>query len=166
VKPTILLYSVAVGLVLLGLAANIGQAPPTHVDGAQLVLPIIGERRPALAGASADETFAPIVAANIFSPTRRAPARVSPVEHAIHQAVGHTGPRAPTLTLYGTTVGPQGAVALIQGDGMNPGADVYHVGDVVAGARLVAITDSTVTLARPSGALVLRLQPAEGRKKL
>src|SRR3989442_7825279 len=63
----------------------------------------------------------------------------------------------PPLKLYGITVGPQGAVALIDADPKIPGAEIYRVGDLVAGARLVAITDSTVTLAQPSGPLILRL---------
>src|SRR5438876_154479 len=73
-------------------------------------------------------------------------------------------PRGPRLTLYGTTVGPQGAVALIDADPKVPGAEIYRLGDVVAGAALVAITDSTVTLAEPSGPLVLHLRPAQRRK--
>jgi len=71
-----------------------------------------------------------------------------------------TKPRGPTLRLYGITVGAQGAVALIDADPNIPGAEIYRLGDLVAGARVLAITDSTVTLAEPSGPLVLRLQPA------
>jgi len=39
-----------------------------------------------------------------------------------------------------------------------------RLGDLVAGARLIAITDSTVTLAQPSGPLVLRLPSAALRR--
>jgi hypothetical protein len=54
-------------------------------------------------------------------------------------------------------MGPQGAVALIRDDAVARSAEVYHIGDLVGGARLVAITDSTVTLERRSGPLVLHL---------
>jgi hypothetical protein len=102
----------------------------------------------------------PIVAANIFSRTRTAPARAGAV-HATHGTapVSH----GTTLTLYGTTIGPQGAVALIDDDTPPRGAHLHHMGDVVAGARLVAITDSTVTLDRQSGPVVLHL-PASMRQ--
>ena len=49
----------------------------------------------------------------------------------------------------------------------NTPAFLYHLGDVVAGARLVAITDSTVTLDRPTGGpLVLHLASTQQHKKL
>jgi hypothetical protein len=101
-----------------------------------------------------------IVAANIFSPDRAPPA----VRFSLPgQAAAPAKPRGPTLRLYGITVGAQGAVALIDADPNIPGAEIYRLGDLVAGARIVAITDSTVTLAQPSGPLVLRLQPAQRR---
>jgi hypothetical protein len=73
-------------------------------------------------------------------------------------------PAGPTLTLLGTTIGPEGAVALIDTNSGVPGAALHHMGDLVAGARLVAITDSTVTLDRPSGPLVLHLQSTPHKK--
>jgi len=57
-----------------------------------------------------------------------------------------------------------GAVALIDADPKIPGAEIYHVGDRVAGATISSITDSTVVLARPSGPLTLHL-PLAVRKK-
>jgi len=66
------------------------------------------------------------------------------------------------MALYGTTVTADDAFALIEADPQVAGAEIYRVGDLVQGARLVKITDSTVTLAsRPGGvARVLRLPPA------
>jgi hypothetical protein len=76
-----------------------------------------------------------------------------------------TTPSAPALTLLGTTIGPQGAVALIDASASSPpGPQVHRMGDLVAGARLVAITDSTVTLDRPSGPLVLHMQSSLHKK--
>src|SRR5256885_139760 len=97
-----------------------------------------------------------IVAATFSPQARAAPlARSAPGGRAAGGAASAS--RRPPLKLYGITVGPQGAVALIDADPKIPGAEIYRVGDLVAGARLVAITDSTVTLAQPSGPLILRL---------
>jgi hypothetical protein len=104
----------------------------------------------------------PIVSANIFSRSRTAPAREGAVAHAAH-AGASPAQHGTTLTLYGTTIGPQGAVALIDDDTPPRGAHLHHMGDVIAGARLVAITDSTVTLDRQSGPFVLHL-PASMRQ--
>jgi hypothetical protein len=105
-------------------------------------------------------TYDAIVAANIFSPDRAPPA----VRFSLPgRETAPPKPREPTLRLYGITVGAQGAVAIIDADPAIPGAEIYHLGDLVAGARVLAITDSTVTLAEPSGPLVLRLQPAQRR---
>jgi hypothetical protein len=135
--------------------ADLGPAMP-HRAGDQAsvsVAPVTGD----IASTGPD----PIVAANIFSRTRTAPAREGAVSHATRGAA--PVPRGTTLTLYGTTIGPQGAVALIDDDTPPRGAHLYHMGDVIAGARLVAITDSTVTLDRQSGPVVLHL-PASMRQ--
>jgi hypothetical protein len=103
----------------------------------------------------------PILAANIFSRNRTAPVREGAPEHPAHAAAPAL--HGNTLTLYGTTIGPQGAVALIDDDTPPRGAHLHHMGDVIAGARLVAITDSTVTLDRQTGPVVLHL-PASMRQ--
>src|SRR5205814_4948042 len=91
---------------------------------------------------------APITAAKFSSPDRPPPA----VRFSLPgRAAAPTKPRGPTLRLYGITVGAQGAVAIIDADPSIPGGELYRVGDLVAGARVLAITDSTVTLAQPSG---------------
>ncbi len=104
----------------------------------------------------------PIVSANIFSRSRTAPAREGAVVHAAH-APASPVQHGTTPTLYGTTIGPQGAVALIDDDTPPRGAHLHYMGDMIAGARLVAITDSTVTLDRQPVPLVLHL-PASMRQ--
>ncbi len=70
--------------------------------------------------------------------------------------------RAPVLTLYGTTIGSREDVALIAASTVPGGAQLGSTPrrcDRHAAQRLVAITDSTATLARPIGAVVLHLPP-------
>ena len=69
-------------------------------------------------------------------------------------------PAGPGIRLFGITKGPNGAVALIDADPKIKGAEIYRVGDRVAGWPISAISDSTVVVARPSGPLVLRLPSA------
>jgi hypothetical protein len=73
-------------------------------------------------------------------------------------------PAAPGIRLFGITKGPDGAVALIDADPKIKGAEIYRVGDRVAGSPISAISDSTVVIARPSGPFVLHL-PSAVRKK-
>jgi len=155
-----------VGLVLVGLWLRLARSalPAPRADAAALPVPAAGRRATAPADAVPATDYESIVAANIFSQTRTAPSvRFVPVGQAAKRAAP-AAPRAPTLKLYGTTLSPQGAVAIIDADPKVPGAEIYRLGDLVAGARLVAITDSDVTLAKPSGPLVLRLPPAQRKK--
>ena len=104
-----------------------------------------------------------IASANVFS-TDRVPPRVrfTPPGLAVKGEPVH---RAPTVRLYGITTGAGGtATALIDADPEIPGAEIYHVGDVVAGAPIVDITDSTVVLAQPSGQRVLYLERSSRRQ--
>jgi hypothetical protein len=59
-------------------------------------------------------------------------------------------------------VGPSGTAALIDADPAVRGAEIYQVGDVVDGKRVVAVSESTVVLTGEAGGgrMVLRLQPA------
>jgi hypothetical protein len=158
------LYAAAAVLLLVGLWLRLARSPLPRTDAASLPLPFAGQRASATAGATPPTSFEAIVTANILSQTRAAPpVRFSPAGRAGARPAA-PAPRGPRLTLYGITVGPQGAVALIDADPKIPGAEIYRPGDLVAGAPLVAITDSTVTLAEPSGPLVLRLHPAQRRK--
>jgi len=149
-----ILYGTAAVLALSGLYLRIARPALPAVDPAQLRLPAGGQQQASAAGdvAPAATNDQLIIAQNIFSQQRGAePAKPAPTPRAAR----NTGP---DYALRGTTIGPRGAVALI-------GAEVHRVGDVIDGAKLVAITDSTVTLERPSGPLVLHV-PNSQRKKL
>ena len=154
------LYAAAGALLIAGLGLRLA---PTRLPRAQTApLDVPAEAQPEAAPTStrpAPRSDA-IIAANIFSPDRTPPA----VRFSLPgRAAAPTKPRGPTLRLYGITVGAQGAAAIIDADPSIPGGELYRVGDLVAGARVLAITDSTVTLAQPSGPLVLRLQRAARR---
>ncbi len=100
-----------------------------------------------------------IVRDNVFDRTRQPPAeRYLPPELAAARADDEPAARARRgPRLYGLAVGPDGAVALIDADPRIPGAEVYRPGDLIGGARLVTVTDSSATLVGPAGTMVLRL---------
>ena len=157
------LYAAAGALLIAGLGLRLAPTRLPRAQAAPLDVPDVpAEAQPEAAPTSirpAPRSDA-ITAANIFSPDRTPPA----VRFSLPgRAAAPTKPRGPTLRLYGITVGAQGAVAIIDADPSIPGGELYRVGDLVAGARVLAITDSTVTLAQPSGPLVLRLQRAARR---
>jgi hypothetical protein len=158
------LYAAAAVFAIAGLWFRMAPSPLPAMPHGSVVVPQIAPRVSAPGGDSPAATYAPIVTANIFSRARTAPERPG----AGGQSAPHAraaAPPAPTFTLLGTTIGPQGAVALIEASAASPaGAQVHRMGDVVGGARLVAITDSTVTLDRPSGPLVLHLQSSQHKK--
>jgi hypothetical protein len=156
------LYAAAGVFLLLGLWLRVVRSPLPGAEVAPPALPMAGMPAAPAATAAGAPRYAAIVAANIFSQTRAAPsARFTPPGLGGGRGLTQAKPRGPALKLYGVTVGPAGAVALIDADPKIPGAEIYRVGDLVAGAPLVAITDSTVTLAEPSGPLILRLSPAQ-----
>jgi len=144
-------YAGAVIAALLAIWFQIGATNPSLPRGStiRIALPSVQASVDPQAVAHFDQ----IVSANIFSRERSTPA---PVVRA--PVIAHAVPAKPSLTLFGTTVGPHGAVALIQGGPATSGAELHHVGDVIAGARLVSITDSSVTLERSTGPVVLRMQ--------
>lgn len=148
-----ILYGAAAVLALSGVVLRLARPSLPSVDPKDLQLP--SRQQPAAAGdvAPAAANYQLIVDQNIFSQQRSAPTPVAPATRP--QKPRNT---EPDYALRGTTIGPRGAVALI-------GAEIHRVGDVVNGAKLVAITDSTVTLERPSGPLVLHV-PNSQRKKL
>jgi hypothetical protein len=165
-NATHLLYAAAGVLAAGGAALRVVPLEPPSLAGVSRASShrVGGDGPVSVARVAGDVTPAasdPIIAANIFARSRTAPAREGALEKPAHPAapVQH----AATLALYGTTIGPQGAVALIDDDTPPRGAHLHHMGDVVAGARLVAITDSTVTLERQSGPVVLHL-PASMRQ--
>ena len=163
------LYAGAAGLTLLaaGVYAASWRAPeassrPAVVAAADTQLagaPPAAGRAPE----SDSAAIAEIVAANVFSPARTPPrtryvppslGEVAPLDSGVPRA-----PRAPALRLFGVTITPSGAQALIEADPKVPGAEVYRVGDWVREFELVALTDSTAVLDGPDGQLVLRLRP-------
>ncbi|HEX4600828.1 MAG TPA: hypothetical protein VH116_05495 [Gemmatimonadales bacterium] len=154
------LYGAA--LALFGLGAFLRLAPPALPPASAADLPGTGLPAARVAAEPAPPTYDAIVRGNMFSQRRTPPAvRFTPAgaPHAARRARAEGG--APP-TLYGITQSPRGAVALIHADPRRPGAELYRVGDWVAGARVVAITDSTVTLAQSSGPILLHL--ASGRR--
>lgn len=107
-------------------------------------------------------SFNDIVNGNLFDPTRSAAEeRYTPPELAgsyePEPASSRSGPARFVLRLFGTAVGPEGSVALIDADPAVPGAEVYRVGDRVRGARLVEIRDAAVVLEGSAGRFTLSL---------
>jgi hypothetical protein len=150
-----ILYGSAAVLALAGLGLRISKPGLPTVDTKSFQLP--SQQQPPAAGDVSPTTanYQQIVDQNIFSQQRGA---AEPVKVATSTRTVKPRNTEPDFALRGTTIGPRGAVALI-------GAEVHRVGDVVDGAKLVAITDSTVTLERPSGPLVLHV-PNSQRPKL
>jgi hypothetical protein len=149
------LYGGGVALVVLGVSLRLAPSSPPQASGAELPLAVL--RAAAPTGRTSAPSYDGIVTGNMFS-KQRAPSAVRFVPAGSRRLPGGEGAAHGTpLTLYGITMGPQGAVALIHADPKSAGAELYHLGDRVAGGRLIAITESTVTLARPSGSLVLHL---------
>jgi len=154
------LHVAAAALLVAGLGLRLAPTPLPQAQAAPLAVPAEAQRDAAPTSMSPLPRYDTIVATNIFSQDRAPPA----VRFSLPgREAAPAKPRGPTLRLYGITVGAQGAVAIIDADPSIPGGELYRVGDLVAGARVLAITDSTVTLAQPSGPLVLRLQPAARR---
>src|SRR2546422_5347920 len=124
----------AVVLGLLGLWLRFSRSPLPQAAAAPLPLRPAGQAATAPAGARPAPRYEAIVAANIFSQARTAPlVRFAPAGRAVRGTASAAA--RPPLKLYGITVGPQGAVALIDADPKIPGAEIYRVGDLVAGSR-------------------------------
>jgi hypothetical protein len=124
-----------------------GQTAPQNAnDAARIILP--GE-------------FQAVVVANIFSPDR-APPRTRYRPRGTGQAEAPSPPsvrNAPRrLRLFGVTLHANGAVALIDADPAVPGAEIYRVGDSIAGGRLVEIGAASVVIERRSGRQTIRLE--------
>src|SRR2546426_8663210 len=128
--PSVRRLSVAaVVLGLLGVWLRFSRFPLPQAVAAPLPLRTAGQAAPARAGASAAPRYEAIVAANIFSQARTGPlVRFAPGGRAVRGTASAAA--RPPLKLYGITVGPQGAVALIDADPKIPGAEIYRVGDL------------------------------------
>ena len=146
-----LLWPAATVLSLAAIAFRV--TPPAIPAPSMLVIPPAQR----LAAVPALESGTEIVATNMFAASRRPP-QLRFLPRGFEPPV-----RAPVpapVVLYGITLAAEDPLALIDADPRVPGAEIYRIGAQVRDARLVAITDSTVTLAPLSGApaFVLRLR--------
>jgi len=116
-----------------------------------------------LARASIPGEFQVVVISNIFSP-ERAPPRQRYRPRGGTAALEETPAPAParaarrSARLYGVTLRASGAVALIEADPAVPGAEIYRIGDPIAGGRLAEIGPASVVIARSTGRQVIRLE--------
>jgi hypothetical protein len=157
------LYASAAALALVAIGLLLAPSAPSRAQAAAALAPDVPSLTQRPATDIPPTTYAAIASTNVFSPDRVPPrVRFTPPGLA---ARGESVHRAPTVRLYGITIGAGGAAtALIDADPDIPGAEIYRVGDVVAGAPIVDITDSTVVLAQPSGQRVLHLERSSRRR--
>ena len=157
-RATRLLYCAAAILFLLGLAVRLMPAPvpasrPSQRGSSSRATGGSGVARQTL---GEDST---IVQGNIFAISRSAPeVRYTPPD--LTPSAPSARPRAvrsgaPGLRLLGTV---SGTAALVDANPEIPGAEIYQIGDVIRGKRLVAVLDSTAVLEGPTGRTVLRLE--------
>lgn len=156
-RITRLLYSLAAILLLVALGLRMAPAP---VGAAHKVFTSPTESGTVIKKTSRDTARldAAIIGGNIFSAARSAPrVRYTPPDLASSalRARIRPQPAAPGLKLFGTV---SGTAALIDANPAVPGAEIYQIGDVVAGKRIRAVTESTVVLEGSTGRTVLRLQ--------
>ncbi|OLB48059.1 MAG: hypothetical protein AUI08_12260 [Gemmatimonadetes bacterium 13_2_20CM_2_65_7] len=157
------LYGSSAGFALVAVGLQLAPTAPPRAPASESVAPGISHATERPVPTAPPATYATIVSTNIFS-TDRVPPRVRFTPPGL-AARGQPVHRAPAVRLYGITIGASGtATALIDADPDIPGAEIYHIGDVVAGAPIVDITDSTVVLAQPSGQRVLHLQRSSRRQ--
>jgi hypothetical protein len=155
-----LLYGIAAILLLVGVALRVVPAPV----GAHQEVPTGETESTTVRGETSRDaagTDAGIVKGNIFSASRSAPReRYTPPDLVASRDTAPARPRpeVPGLRLFGTV---SGTAALIDANPAVPGAEIYQIGDMVAGKRILAVTESTVVLEGPAGRAVLRLQPPQ-----
>ncbi len=161
-RITRLLYGLAAVLLLGGLALRVAPAPAESGRPAPAPSSPQGDGARKTPG-EVPASEAAIVSTNIFSVSRSAPrVRYVPPDLASAEQQPASSRREPAgrrLRLFGTVVGPSGTAALIDADPAVRGAEIYQVGDLVDGQRIVAVSESTVVLQGPAGRAVLRLQP-------
>jgi hypothetical protein len=159
-----LLYLAAGVFAVAGVALRVA---PVELPGPNDAVPAVPAASPSppASEAAARERYGALVSSNAFAAARTAPTkRWVPEGLRRDTAPPPKAPRKPpepVARLFGITRGPGGAVALIDADPDVPGAEVYRVGDTVHGGRLSNISESTVTVTRPSGPVVLRLPDSE-----
>lgn len=159
-RVTRLLYALTAVLLLIGLGWRVLPPPAaaTPQPGTPAVMPGPEIRR---LSAPTPETEAAIISANPFSISRSPPrVRYSPPDlkpgtRETPRPQINRSARRPRL--LGTVVGPTGTAAIIDA-GRAGGAELYQIGDVVAGRRVMEVAESTVVLQGAAGRVVLRLQ--------
>lgn len=106
-----------------------------------------------------------IVAANIFAASRTPPSRrYNPADdqfaegaEAVPEMNAVEALQAPPH-LFGTVVGPGGAMALMQSDSANGPGKLFREGERVGIYRLVKINANSVVVSGPSGRLEIQVQ--------
>jgi hypothetical protein len=169
-RTTRMLYGVAAVFLLLGLGLRIVPAPADPGEASPAgSRPVPSPSEASKAAGELPGITAAIAEGNIFSPTRSAPTvRFTPPDlspPAEEQRPARRGPRSRRLRLFGTVVGPSSTAALIDADPVIRGAEIYQVGELVAGRRLIAVSESTAVLAGAAGRMVLRLHPTSPRTR-
>jgi hypothetical protein len=159
-RTTRMLYAVAAVLLLVGLALRIAPAP---LGSGQEASGRAAESGPDFVRTTRQTAGADsaILAGNIFSITRSAPrVRYSPPDLVPpREPTGRRSRQAGTgLRLFGTV---SGTAALIDANPAVQGAEIYQIGDVVRGNRMIAVSESTVVLEGPAGRTILRLRPSQ-----
>jgi hypothetical protein len=154
-SPVRVLYSLTGVFAVAGLALRVLPARVPSARSGALTLPTsLPSDSPAPPLVA---SYGAIVSDNMFSVRREPPAvRFAPM--GTSHVVVVAGPHRPSLKLYGITLGPEGAVAVISPDVGVARAGLYEIGDTLAGARVVAISESTVTLQKPNGQITLHLE--------
>ncbi len=100
-----------------------------------------------------------IVAANIFSAKRTAPSRrYDPanldgpdVSSGAPDMAMESPPQVALPQLFGTVVGPAGAMALMQGDSSDGPGRLFREGDRIGQFRIVKVKTNSVIVSGPSG---------------
>ena len=162
------LYGIAAVLFLFGISLRV---LPVRVTAGDAAAPVMLSSETAAVLAQEPEATPPafdgIVQANVFSRERTPPGQRYVPDELRRPAVSSTTPaRAERrLRLYGVVVGPAESQALIDADPRIPGAELYRVGDSVAGLRLVSIGGSSAVLEGPDGRIVLKLSEGSGRSR-
>ena len=160
-----------IGAVLLGVIAVVAFVWPARVSDAAVTPGGInaGSYKAAVRTFEASAADA-VIAGNIFSASRKAPARrfnpaapepvepPPPVDNA--EVVTSEEERVPQL--FGIAIGPAGATALLRLEAGNPEAQIYREGERGGRYRVVKINERSVILEGPSGRIELRLRQPEG----
>lgn len=153
------LYVSAAVLALSGIALRL---VPPQVPVLALPPPTLAANPPRVdpaAQAAALLTYAAITEADVFAPDRRPTVRAR--RPATTPAAGDH--RAVAMRLFGVASGAAGAVALIDADPVIPGAEIYRLGDRIAGYTITTIADTLVVLDGAAGRRVLTLQQTARR---